>query len=169
MNTPDPAPDALTKPARTPRLTPATILAVLAVLAFTIAAVGVSNPIAAGVEDKGGPAGTGTTVRTPAPAPADQVLGTIIQVRRHFRVLPHTQAQNKLLRCPPGTLLTGGGASLRGEPSRPASAPRIYTNGPVGGILRDRRQTWATEIANPSNETRIYFQYALCATTRIVP
>jgi len=88
---------------------------------------------------------------------------SIVRVGRSFTVGPHSLAVNELVRCPSGTKLTGGGTSLIGEPSRPRTAPVVYTNGPVGNILPGERQTWASEVANASGETFRYRQFALCA------
>jgi hypothetical protein len=59
-------------------------------------------------------------------------------------------------------VLVGGGTSLIGEPSRPATAPIVYTNGPVGNILGGEAQSWASEVANTSGETFTYRQFAIC-------
>jgi len=100
----------------------------------------------------------------------DLVLQTVVRAGRTFRVRPHSFATNQLVRCPDGTLLTGGGTSLIGEPNgRPRNAPVVYTNGPVGNILPGEAQTWASEVANRSGQTFRYRQFALCATTRSIP
>ena len=77
-------------------------------------------------------------------------------------VLGVSLATNQLVRCPRGTLLTGGGTSLIGEPEIPATAPVVYTNGPVGTLLPDELQTWGSEVANTSSQTFRYRQFALC-------
>jgi hypothetical protein len=94
------------------------------------------------------------------------VLTRIVRVERNFTVRPHSLATNQLVACPAGTQLTGGGTSLNGEPSSPANAPVVYTNGPVGTILPAAEQTWASEVANTSNQTFTYRQFALCAASK---
>ena len=143
------------------RPTPATSLAVVAV---TIATVGFVSPTATGVEGSGGSAASSRAHR-----PGDRVLRTIVRVERDFRVRPHSLATNQIVRCPARTKLTGGGTSLIGEPSRPAVAPIVYTNGPVGDILPGEEQSFASEVANRSGRVFRYRQFALCATTRSIP
>jgi hypothetical protein len=143
------------------RPTPITVLAVLAV---TIATVGFVSPTATGIEGSGGSAASSSAHR-----PGDRVLRTIVRVERNFRAFPHSLATNQIVRCPARTKLTGGGTSLIGQPSRPNAAPIVYTNGPVGDILPGEEQSWASEVANRSDEVFRYRQFALCATTRSIP
>lgn len=136
----------------------------LGVLAVVVAAVGFVGPGAAGVNLPSGH-------NTPAPAQDSAAHGGkplrgIVRVERDFEVAPHSLTMNQLLRCPARTRLTGGGTSLIGEPLRPADAPVVYTNGPVGSILAGGQQSWASEVANTSGETFTYRQFALCARTR---
>jgi hypothetical protein len=140
-------------------------------VAVTIAIVGFTSPTATGVGgSSGGDGAPQSSPRSQGSDPEDRVLRTVVRVERTFRVRPHSLATNELLRCPGGTLLTGGGTSLIGEPNgRPGNAPILYTNGPVGNILPGEQQTWAAEVANRSGQTFSYREFALCATTRSVP
>ena len=128
----------------------------LGVVAVSIAVVGFVNPGAAGVD--------GSARRAHEDTSAERSGGSraIVRVERDFVVRPHSLALNQLVRCPRGTLLTGGGTSLIGEPSRPRTAPVVYTNGPVGTILPGNRQSWGSEVANTSSERFTYRQFALC-------
>lgn len=139
----------------------------LGVLALAVATAGFAIPNAAGVT------GTDSAVQgSDASGGASddddgkRVLTGVIRVERDFTVDPHSLAINQLLPCPSGTQLVGGGTSLIGQPSSPASAPVIYTNGPVGDILPDNEQSWASEVANDSDESFTYRQFALCVQSK---
>jgi hypothetical protein len=139
---------------------------ILGVVAVTIAVVGFIGPTATGVGGSSGDGSRQTSPRARSEDP-DRVLQTVVRVGRTFRVRPHSFATDQLVRCPDGTLLTGGGTTLIGEPKgRPRNAPIVYTNGPVGNIFPGEAQTWASEVANRSGQTFRYRQFALCATTR---
>jgi hypothetical protein len=133
----------------------------LGALALAVAVSGLVIPNAAGV---GGPQ-PASPARGSGPGSGDnsRALTGIVRVERDFTVDPHSLAINQLVPCPAGTQLTGGGTTLIGEPSSPATAPVVYTNGPVGDILGGEEQTWASEVANNSDETFTYRQFALCA------
>ncbi len=130
----------------------------LGIAAVSVALVGFVNPGAAGIDGSAGSAVDGATAQR-----SGSSLRTIVRVERDFEVGPHSLAINNLVRCPRGTLLTGGGTSLIGEPARPRTAPVVYTNGPVGTIVPGNRQSWGSEVANKSGETFTYRQFALCA------
>jgi len=132
----------------------------LGLVAVTVAVVGFVSPGAVGVDGHGG---SRARAQAAAGAGDHESEVSIVRVGRSFTVGPHSLAFNELVRCPSGTKLTGGGTSLIGEPSRPRTAPVVYTNGPVGNILPGERQTWASEVANASGETFRYRQFALCA------
>jgi hypothetical protein len=134
----------------------------LGVVAVVVAAVGFVGSSAAGVN---GPSGHTTAAHARA-SHSDKAFRGIIRVERDFVVSPHSLATNEILRCPARTMLTGGGTSLIGEPLRPANAPVLYTNGPVGDILPGEQQSWGSEVANRSGETFTYRQFALCARHR---
>jgi hypothetical protein len=133
----------------------------LGLAAVTVAFLGFNIPGAAGIDGSSG--GQSEARRD---AGGHRAPGSIVQVGRNFDVEPHSLAINQLVRCPEGTRLTGGGTSLIGEPRRPRTAPVVYTNGPVGNILPGERQTWASEVANTSDETFTYRQFALCLVVR---
>jgi hypothetical protein len=135
----------------------------LGVLALVVAAVGFVGPEAAGVDV---PSGHSPSAAQGSPARGGPPLRGVVRVERDFTVAPHSLATNQLLACPTRTRLTGGGTSLIGEPLRPADAPVVYTNGPVGSILAGGEQSWASEVANTSAETFTYRQFALCARSR---
>jgi len=128
----------------------------LGLLAVTIALVGFVNPGAAGVD------GSADRSDDRASASRGSAERPIVRVGRNFTVGPHSLAINQIVRCPRGTLLTGGGTSLIGEPARPSTAPIVYTNGPVGNLVPGERQSWGSEVANRSSETFTYRQFALC-------
>lgn len=132
----------------------------LGVIAVVVAAVGFVGSSAVGVN---GPSGHSAPAHGSA-SHSHKALRGIIRVERDFVVSPHSLATNEILRCPARTLLTGGGTSLIGEPLRPANAPIVYTNGPVGDILPGEPQSWGSEVANRSGETFTFRQFALCAT-----
>lgn len=143
---------------------------VLGFAAVMIAVIGFISPTATGVGGSSGDGSRQGSPRAQSAAPEDQVLQTVVRVAHTFRVRPHSFAINMFVRCPAGTLLTGGGTSLIGEPNgRPRRAPVVYTNGPVGDILPGEGQTWASEVANRSGQTFRFRQFALCATTRSIP
>jgi hypothetical protein len=140
---------------------PATSLAVLAVAIATVSFV---SPVATGVEGSGG----SSAASSGDDRPGTRVLRSIVRVGRTFEVAPHSLAVNELLRCPAHTRLTGGGTVLLGEPSRPATAPIVYSNGPVGDVIAGEEQSWGSEVANRSDETFTFRQFALCATMRSI-
>jgi len=130
----------------------------LGLVAVTIALVGFVDPGAAGMD--------GSADRARAEARGERAaapLRTIVRVERDFTVRPHSLATNQIVRCPRGTLLTGGGTSLIGEPARPRTAPVVYTNGPVGDIISGEEQSWGSEVANKGPRKFTYRQFALCA------
>jgi hypothetical protein len=129
----------------------------LGVVAVTLALVGFVNP-ADGIGRSAGGGGTEAAAARVTPP-----LSTIVRIERDFEVGPHSLAINELVRCPRGTLLTGGGTSLLGEPARPRTAPVVYTNGPVGSFIPGETQTWASEVANKGSGTFRFRQFALCA------
>jgi hypothetical protein len=134
----------------------------LGALALAVAVTGVLIPNAAGVS--GPPPANPARGSGPGSGSGDNNRTTsIVRVARDFTVAPHSLAINQLVPCPAGTQLTGGGTALIGEPSSPATAPVLYTNGPVGDIFGGDEQTWASEVANNSDETFTYRQFALCA------
>ena len=127
----------------------------LGVVAVSVALVGFVGPSAVGVD--------GSSSRGHEAASAERSgSAQIVRVGRSFTVGPHSLATNEILRCPRGTMLTGGGTSLIGEPARPRMAPVVYTNGPVGNILPGEAQSWASEVANKGPGTFRYRQFALC-------
>ena len=137
------------------------------VLALAVAMAGLAIPNAAGVT--GPDSGVQKSEASGAASDDDdggRVLTGVIRVERDFTVDPHSLATNQLLPCPSGTQLVGGGTSVIGEPSNPASAPVVYTNGPVGDILPDNDQSWASEVANDSDESFTYRQFALCVQSK---
>ena len=129
----------------------------LGLAAVTIALVGFNIPGAVGVDDS-----SRAQSEARRGSNGHAAVGSIIRVGRNFNVGPHSLAVNELVRCPRGTRLTGGGTSLIGQPTRPRTAPVVYTNGPVGNILPGEQQTWASEVANASAETFTYRQFAMC-------
>jgi hypothetical protein len=139
---------------------------VLGAIALAVAGLGLVIPNAPGVVPSGPSTPQNSAPRSGTSGHHGRALTNIIRVERDFTVEPHSLAANQLLPCPAGTALTGGGTSLIGEPSTAATAPVLYTNGPVGTILPDNEQTWASEVANNSDETFTYRQFALCAESR---
>jgi len=139
----------------------------LGAIALVVAATGFLIPNAGGVTP-GSQARDGTA-RVPDKRSAEgrgRALTRVIRVQRDFTVDPHSLAINQLLACPADTQLVGGGTTLNGEPSDPSTAPVVYTNGPVGDLLPDSEQTWASEVANDSDETFEYRQFALCVQSK---
>jgi hypothetical protein len=138
---------------------------VLGVLALAVAGLGLVMPDASGVA----PSRPSSGSEGAAPARQARPFRSVVRVERHFTVAPHSLATNQLVACPRRTRLVGGGTSLVGEPSRPSTAPVLYTNGPVGTILPGATQTWGSEVANASGETFEYVQFALCVSSRRAP
>jgi hypothetical protein len=143
---------------RSRSIVPARTLTVLAVI---IAAVGFVAPGASGFD--GSPGDSSRRSATSRAPSGHRPVRTIVRVARNFEVAPHSLATNEIVRCPARTKLTGGGTSLIGEPSEPGTAPVVYTNGPVGNIVPGESNSWASEVANSSDERFLYRQFAMCA------